>query len=302
VIPESNSREQLLRFLLGELSPEETSAFEQRLLADDDFADRIEEVRFDLLDAYASGELDPAIKQRVEAGLVQHEGGAVSLELARLLAGSKAASGGAPAPARPRTPGEAAARATPHAPSAWNWTRWAALAACLAMAVVGGFYLWRAHAPHPVPAAEARKPAPGAPGAASQGNQTSAAARQPAAPQAFVLLLTPRVARGPGALRAVIVPATAQTVEVQIVLAEDDPSGPYAVEIESREAGRIQSLGGLHAEAAGATRFLRIPMPAHAIRPGDYTFRLFRQGPPQQFLRTYRIHLTRAESPAPPKR
>jgi anti-sigma factor RsiW len=60
------NREWLLRYVLGELSEDETRQADERFFADDTFAGMIDEAYRDTLDSYAAGEIRGSDKERVE--------------------------------------------------------------------------------------------------------------------------------------------------------------------------------------------------------------------------------------------
>ena len=62
----SDSQEQLVRYLRGELSAEEEEALERRYFADDELFEEMVASDIDLMDAYSQGELTPEEKQRYE--------------------------------------------------------------------------------------------------------------------------------------------------------------------------------------------------------------------------------------------
>src|SRR6185437_10437843 len=60
--------EQIVRYLLGALSEQETERLDQLSIADDEFASHLSAVENDLVDAYAKGELSGETLERFEAG------------------------------------------------------------------------------------------------------------------------------------------------------------------------------------------------------------------------------------------
>lgn len=64
-----NSRARLLMYLLGELSAHERGVMEQRLLADQEFSDEMQEAEYDLIEDYRQGRLAPEQRQRAKKAL-----------------------------------------------------------------------------------------------------------------------------------------------------------------------------------------------------------------------------------------
>jgi len=58
--------QQLVRYLLGLLSPEEAERLDEASIVDDEMADRLRGVEHDLVDAYTRGTLDPAMRKQFE--------------------------------------------------------------------------------------------------------------------------------------------------------------------------------------------------------------------------------------------
>jgi len=210
----------LLRsYLLGELSEPDVDRLELRLLEDDELFELSEAVEADLLAAYARGELTVAEGERVLHRLASSAGGQRRLALARSLNTIASESQPAPAPVVPLR-----RRA---APAPRPWTRWAALAATLVIAVAGALWL------HPQRLQTTVTPVPPQPAKTSPGPEpTSPVPPNPPIPspppppprpipvKPFVitlLFINPRGAEESGEeVKEFTVPAGTRTVEIQI--------------------------------------------------------------------------------------
>src|ERR1700750_2518919 len=81
----SKTQRLLLRYLAGQMSPEERERIDEALITDQEFSDSFAEAKNDWLDAYASGSLSPEWRQQVEQTLLNTADGAASLEVATAL-------------------------------------------------------------------------------------------------------------------------------------------------------------------------------------------------------------------------
>lgn len=266
---EGDTRELLLRFLLGELPADEIDAFEQRLLSDQEFADRIAEARYDLLDAYAAGELDASTRQRVAKALLQNPRGSVGLAVAQKLQGTRVAS---KEPTRQPNAG-------------WTIGRkrvWIPIAAAIALAIAGTLYVRHQKTPS-TSVAGIQNPQPShAPGRSEA---------------AFVLLLEPQVTRGAGQPRTVVLPPQMASVEVQLVLGAQEHAGPYQVVLKSQQGQQIASLGNLQPRSLGQTRFLQVSIPARLVPSGNYHFDVYPEGSSGHLIHSYTVSIATKQTP-----
>ncbi|HYG64769.1 MAG TPA: hypothetical protein VEL74_19470 [Thermoanaerobaculia bacterium] len=122
----------LRRYLLGELSEEETARLEPRLLEDDRLLEQMEAVEGDLLAEYAQGELTEEQEREVGRRLTATEEGRARLALARSL---HRIANETPAEQKPRATVVPMPRVSSRRPS-W-YAPMAAMAAALLLGVVG---------------------------------------------------------------------------------------------------------------------------------------------------------------------
>lgn len=133
----------LARYLLSDLSPDETARLDERSVADDEFASRLSAVENDLLDAYVRDELSPADMERFRSSYLSSARRRQKVEFAEaLLALEKRAAARAPqtgsvaASESESQPGSRYGRVSPLA----RWApQWGFAAAALAMLVVAGY-------------------------------------------------------------------------------------------------------------------------------------------------------------------
>src|SRR4051812_48253630 len=87
MIPSSQERDLLTRYLLGYLSDAEREAVSDRLFTEDSFAEALEEIERDLLDDYAAGSLSAHDRTAVASRLLTSERQQEKLTFARTFAG-----------------------------------------------------------------------------------------------------------------------------------------------------------------------------------------------------------------------
>ncbi|HEX4039919.1 MAG TPA: hypothetical protein VHX37_17825 [Acidobacteriaceae bacterium] len=204
-----NARQVLLAYLLGKLAPEERSALEERMLAESDFSDQMQEAEYDLIDDYHAGRLEPAERRRAEAALTPE----------RLSRSAPPFSG--------RRDGEVPRRSESRA-----WLRWSAAAVALAVLGFAGWSLVALHRARNLPHVVARTRPEGSSGggngptAPGSGNGNSTA----------VLLLASDVTRGPGGLSLDLHPSTS-TVIVQWVVPPQ--TGARSFQLSVTKEGKV---------------------------------------------------------------
>src|SRR5215472_8536242 len=82
---ETTSDEVLSKYLLGDLSEEETARVERAFFADDEVFDRLEALDEALTEEYLAGSLDPAVRAKFDRRLEASPSRREKVELARLL-------------------------------------------------------------------------------------------------------------------------------------------------------------------------------------------------------------------------
>jgi CHAT domain-containing protein/tetratricopeptide (TPR) repeat protein len=85
MIERDASEEQIMNYLLGNISEAEREQLEQRLLTDDDFFAQVERLESELADEYAQGQLSAEERQRFEEHFLRSEEGREQTAFAALL-------------------------------------------------------------------------------------------------------------------------------------------------------------------------------------------------------------------------
>ncbi|MGH9397755.1 MAG: hypothetical protein ACRD18_13000 [Terriglobia bacterium] len=285
-----NDQKLLLRYLLGELKADEAAKLDERLIADDELLDRMEEAQNDLLDAYAGGKLSPEQRERVEKALLHSSGQLERLRMARSLEARQ------PIAAAPRAVPESRARS-----GAW---RLGLGLACVAAVIAFAVFLGRGRFRHGgrigignEPASVASNPAAKMPAPASSsppaGESTSAVPMPQKAP--FVLLLGAGVMRGDGALANVTLPRGLKTLEVQVLISSHETASHYDVRVLSAKGNLIRTLSGLTPKEILSQRLLQFQIPVSDLPTGIYDFRVFRIGAGSNLAASYRARLRRQD-------
>lgn len=267
---EGDIRKLLLRFLLGELPAEEAETFEQSLLADEEFADRVAEARYDLLDAFAADEMDASMRRRVEKALLQSPGDSAGLAVAQRL--QKARISDANRLSQPKRRRSFAQKRV-----------WIPVAAAVTLAIAGGLYIHHGRGRSSASLAEIRN------------RQTATASGQ--TEQAFVLLLEPQVMRGAGQPRTVVLPPQTSSVEVQLVLGRQESFGPYQVVLKSGQGQQIAAFKKLRPRDLGQTRYLQITVATRLVPAGNYRFEVYLQGTSVHPIHSYTVSIAPMQTP-----
>src|SRR3954452_23067649 len=224
----------LVRYLVGDLPPEDTEMLDERSVVDAAFADRLRGLEHDLTVANLRGELLPADRRRWERTFGVSDAGRAQLRLAEALAareGRGAKTGKLIVPGRF---GTARSRRSARLPIV------GLLAASLAIAVGLGYSIhWQSPAPASImpPAANgtANNGTAVTPSAATPSSATPSAAT-PSPPRSVVAITLPIPTRGVAAAPTLTVPAGAGEARVSLRLAADD-FVRYAVDVRALETG-----------------------------------------------------------------
>lgn len=264
-------RKLLPLYLLGELTPEESAEIDERYFSDKEFADVVEEVRRDLLDSLAAGELSAEDRARVEKALAQIPEGEGVLRVARALQAKQEKTAQAGRFSRGGIGG-----------LSWIWAAAAVLLCVVTLAVV----VKERDRLQGRAAVETSRTAPAPPAAPApkQGTAQNEAA--------FVVLLSPEVSRGAEASQSFAVPNTARFVEFQIVLRGSDGKTRYEASVSYERGSNPLIFSDLEAKSIGAQRYLEFRTAASLLPPGKYAVRVYAETRGRPLLASYEIALS----------
>lgn len=280
----------LRRYLLGELSEEETERLEPRLLEDDRLLEQMEAVEGDILAEYAQGELTREQEREVRRRLIATEDGKARLAMVRSL--HRVANETAAA----RTPmGEVVPLSRPQSKRSFPYTPVTALAAALLLAVVG-LSVWSqlpgrfGNPPIEAPAnhigeaiVRTPTPDPGPPEGATPGQQTvepvteTPGVVEPAPPAKArpepVVVEVPlgSVERGSEEQETLqrVVPENAEEVVLRVPLREEAFTTYKAVLTLPDDSKKI--FEGLALDSLPSGQGIQFPLPAASVSEGLYT-------------------------------
>jgi hypothetical protein len=262
-------RELLVRYVLGEMSAEESAQIDERLLREAEFADYFEELRFDLLDTYTAGELAAETRHRLEAAFGTK--GAADVAFAAALAKALSRLG-------------KYRRASVLGKLGWNWKLAVATCSVITAALIGLAITERFHRrdgtrPEQVTSSP---PIPGVHDATGVGARSQSQ---------FVVLLNPNVLRGGAtAVQKAPVPEDASSIKVQIIV--PDPGEHYSIEIVSHSGRKLASFDKLFSRQVGNTSFVQFSVPRASLPVGRYRIRVFQAGGgPRQLSHLYELQI-----------
>lgn len=239
----------LVRYLLGSLSDEETERLDELSVADDEFAERLQAVENELIDAYVAGELSADDRARFEAVYARSAEGRGRMAFAAALAARTARR-----PARP-------------------WWYPAMAAAAVVLLAIGWYSSRQPQRPEVPPAvapqARVEAPAPSAPSAATPPDV--GAAPSSGAVLSFVLAAPTRSAADAEAIR---VPEGTLAVEFRLEL-EEDAFAEYDATL--KDASGVRTLWrSSRVKSAGpaSNRVVPIRVPANLLTPRRHVLEL----------------------------
>jgi hypothetical protein len=320
-------REWLLRYVLGELSHDETRIVDDRFFADDDFAAAIDDAYRDMLDDYAAGALAPQMAARVQQAFFSgpYQGRQLSILAALQSAPASAiespAFAAVPAPARAnvfadRAQEESAApRSRPWFLSFWPIAISAGvLTAAVALALFINVKKSRtledaSNAPSLAGRASSpaipNGPAPSLPSAPPISDLPPVPTRKhsperlgkfaPAAPVevAYTVLILPNVVRGDGDDTVFAIPAATTTVHFQIVLSPEQRGIAYDVHLEDSRNREVTHHNAVGVETLGTERYVEIVVPASALTSGDYMVDVQPSTAGKRPIQHFAVHISR---------
>lgn len=292
-------REWLLRYVLGELSHDETRIVDDRFFADDDFAAAIDDAYRDLLDDYAAGTLPPQMATRVQQAFFAgpYQGRQLSilkaLETAAAAPTESRAFAAVPPPTRANLSAPREEAAATRSRPWFNFWPLAISAGVLTAAVALALFINvkksrtledRSNAPAVTASASANPNtrAPSLPSAPPISDLPPVPTRKhtharrgkfaPAAPVevAYTVLILPNVVRGDGDDTVFAIPAATTTVHFQIVLSPDQRGVSYDVHLEDARNHEITHHNAVGVQILHTERYVEIVVPAAALPTGDY--------------------------------
>jgi len=252
MIPSSQERDLLIRYLLGYLSDAEREAVSDRLFTEDSFAEALEETERDLLDDYAAGNLSAHDHTAVATRLLTSERQQEKLRFARTFAGRS------------------------RAPKRRNVQRlllWAAAA----ILTIGAAGIWWSTSSKPTEPQRAQK----APAVETPVPKSSS----PAPVAVFAALLTPGSLRD-GEVQEVVLPSGAELVRLDLQLTANAPAASYTARL-TRQRETLLEQRGLSAHVEANTPVLSVVLRSSLLTAGTYRLHLTTSGPQPESVSYY---------------
>jgi hypothetical protein len=288
----STSEETLKKYLLGELDQIERLSLDERLLADDEFAQRMSLAESELIDGYADGQLSDDERDKFANRFLITEQRRKALRLSSALKTLAESHNAAAVPV---------ARA---AKSSWRETlahllgfirapafAWAGAAAVLIM--LAGLVWFIARQARLSPAQVAGNPTLQTPAPVPQSGASPAVAAAPDTPNinpplktkpsepamspavaSFVLM--PGALRGPGQMTRVAVPRGERDILRLSLVLEQPAPGPYLAELANANGQTVTVKKNLQPHSNGHVK-VTFEVPARLIQTDDYQVKLQRQ-------------------------
>ncbi|HKP37292.1 MAG TPA: hypothetical protein VJT71_10565 [Pyrinomonadaceae bacterium] len=288
------SDETLRQYLLCRLAESERANIDQLLLADNAFAERVEVAESQLIDEYASGELDPREQELFMSRFMTTDERRQKLRLSSALRQY----------AQPPSPVVQETRSTWWAAfseffSFTPATGWATVGSFALLLLVLGLAWWlttrTSHIEPPVAKQQATpavsplpetSPAPIAQASQPEDQPTPETAA-PATVASFVLL--PGALRSGGEMTRVVVPGGERDIVRLNLVLEADGEGTYQAELATAEGQKVMVRSGLKAVRNGHNKII-LTVPARLLHTRDYQIKLARQksdGQPEPAGRYY---------------
>ena len=253
------NREWLLRYVLGELSEDETRQADERFFADDTFAGMIDEAYRDTLDSYAAGEIRGSDKERVERAFFSgpHQAGRLKiLEAMQTIP--------------ERTPEVAVAAVGAKVKSShWFLSFWpvAASVAVLSVAIALVVHQRSGKVPEPV-----NQSAPTS--EAVRGNAPEPAAETPAVStpgeKLYTILLLPDVSRGSEEAKDFAIPPSTNEVVFQAVLPSGQTGARFQIRLQGTKQAEAKIFSGLELRTIGNQKYVEFRVRGADLPADDY--------------------------------
>ena len=278
----------LVRYLLGEASPEERSGLEAKYLTDADLFEEVVAAENDLIDAYAAGQLFGSDRKRFEEHFLLTAERQQRVEFAKALLNQVTAEPGGKQQGKTRV-----LRFPP--PTAWHWPRssavWLGLLAFLAIVTwsiwttLQNFQLRRESASFraEIAALQGKQRELQQQIEASQklNDQRSYREETKATPSIVVVTLNAGISRGDNTQNRVIIASETQSVRLHL-LVDGDGYSKLDASVETANGNKIWNKDNLLAHGSRKAR-VDLALPARILANGDYIVNLTEVTPGGKF-------------------
>ena len=274
---ESN-REWLVRYVLGELSEDETRSADERFFSDETFASMLDETYRDLVDAYSASEIAGSEKERVERAFFSEPHQAHQLKVLQAM----------------RSLPKKGVRVTPRASGPWFLSFWpvAASVGVLSLAIVAVVYQrheklqarakQNAVTEHVAENSPEAKPAP--------------PASQPPAEKLYTILLLPGVSRGEEDGKIFAIPSSTTEIVFQAVLPVNQAAAAFGVRLKGGQRD-VQVFPNLAVRTIETQKYVEFRVPSSDLPAGDYVVEVVDLATPKRPVERFAVRVTRVPAP-----
>lgn len=276
--PENNrpDRVWLLRYVLSELSEEETRRADERFFSDDRFASVLDETYRDVLDAYAAGEITGSEKDRAERAFFAGPYQGHQLKILQAMRS---------------VPGKVTA-AAPRTKRPWHWSvkPAAVFAVLLSLAIV---FVWHRNSEKNRQMAERSVPVE-APISTQIPETLGTPSGDQTAKNVYTILLLPDVSRGNEASKSWSVPLSIDEIVFQVVLPRNQAGETFDIHLNSGK-DRARVFPGLKAQTMDGQKFLEFRAASADFPADDYTVDVSDPSTPKNPAEHFVVHVTRSD-------
>jgi hypothetical protein len=265
----------LLRYVLGELSEEETQRADERFFSDDTFASILDETYRDVLDAYAAGEITGNEKDRTERAFFAGPYQGHQLKILQMM----------------RSQPDKVTAVAPRTKRPWllSVKPAAVFAALLSLAIV---IVWQRNSEKNRQLSERSAPVE-VPISTQTPDTSKAPSGDQTARNVYTILLLPGVSRGNEASKSWSVPLLVEEIVFQVVLPRNEDGETFDVRLNSGK-DRARVFSGLKAQTMDGQKFLEFRVASADFPADDYAVDVFDPSTPKNPTEHFVVHVTRS--------
>jgi hypothetical protein len=278
------NREWLLRYVLGELSEDETRSADERFFSDEIFAAMLDETYRDVLDTYSADEI--AGSEKLRAGRAFFAGGHQERRLKILQAMQ----------ALPGKMARVAGRPAERVSKPWFRSFWPVAVSVgvlsLTIAAVAYQYSEKFHG-----AANGSISA-GEPVSRNLPEISSAPSATPASVESkYTILLLPNVSRGEDEVKNFAIPSSANEIVFQALVPQGFTSTTFGARLKGARQRDAQVFSGLAAETLEAQKYVEFHVKAGDLPTDAYAVDVFDSAAPVRTVVHFMIRVSREMTP-----
>jgi hypothetical protein len=268
-------REWLLRYVLGELSEEETQLVDARFFADETFASMLDETYRDLLDSYSTGEITGNEKQRAERAFFAGPYQGHQLKVLQAI----------------QSLTQKVTAAAPRTSKPW-FLSVKPVAVFAALLSLGIAIVWHQHGEKMRESGSRNISADAAVSTKSPEALTAPREDHATAGNIYTILLLPDVTRGNQTGKSFPVPSSVDEIVFQVVLPRNQAEGTFGVRLNSGKH-HTQLFSGLKPQAIDGQKYLEFRVGSGELPADDYAVDVFESSAQKNPAEHFVVHVTR---------